>query len=235
MKILIIEDDRIWQKKLSFMCEGLGQFVVVNSLKQAQEYLSKHWMDIVISDITLSDADALDFFSYTPQRTYPIVFVTGHDDERNLKKTMSLPKTLFLVKPFSGLSLRSSIERLVNDFELGLEITELEAPQMLIVKDRFNQPLTIPFNDILFLEADGNYSQVVTYKGRHILKLSMAKLMSKLTPDFLRVSKFTAVNLALPFNYNVYSGNIHFGEHVVPIGKRYRMDVMAQLSDKYKG
>ena len=138
MKVLVIEDDLLWQSKLQMMLIQYQNDVVIKlaaSLSEVKEILLRWVPDLVISDVVLPDGLSYDIFNIA-NRAYPVIFLTGHPNNDYLKSILTLPKTMFIVKPFHQLSLQAMIEHLMPP---------APSQEGLMIPGKFRKKLFLPY------------------------------------------------------------------------------------------
>ena len=83
--------------------------------------------------------------------------MTAHANHQFLDRSLALPQTTFLVKPFHQLTLLAAIRSLTKCPDL--------LPQkqnQLTVLGKFKQKIGLSYADIVYVEADGNYIKIYT-------------------------------------------------------------------------
>ncbi len=79
---------------------------------------------------------------------------------------------------------------------MGFKLQESESfnQKRLVIKTdgRF---LFLDQNEILWLEADGNYVQIHTNQNPVLMRCGISTLANELAPNFIRISRSTIVNL----------------------------------------
>ncbi|MBF0473589.1 MAG: PAS domain S-box protein, partial [Nitrospirae bacterium] len=118
-KLLLIEDDKVDQmafkrliesEKLNYDCK------IVESVKEAKENLLSQEFDIVITDYLLGDGTAFEIFDAVSNT--PIIFITGHGDQKVTLKAMKIGTYDYLIKDHDRdylKSLPNIIENAIND------------------------------------------------------------------------------------------------------------------------
>jgi DNA-binding LytR/AlgR family response regulator len=87
----------------------------------------------------------------------------------------------------------------------------------------------IAVDDILLLEAAGNYTKVITAGATILTRDKISNLLTYLPPkNFLQVHKSFAV--AIRHIHSIEGNRITIGTHLVPIGKMYKGEVNRLLA-----
>jgi DNA-binding LytR/AlgR family response regulator len=103
----------------------------------------------------------------------------------------------------------------------------LEDEPFIILKE--NKALhKVFYNDILYVEAFGDYVKVHTEDTTIITHSTFSNLLGQLPSNFLRTHKSFSINLN---KMNRISGNqITIGTHVIPVGQTYKQTVLKALN-----
>lgn len=127
----------------------------------------------------------------------------------------------FCIKQRDGksrnLTENSDITSEATDFDSDLKLPTLNA---LFVKknDHF---LKVPFGDMLWLKAEGNYTEIHTSTGKYVQTIQLSKLMSKLPNDkFMRVHRSYIINID---SITGFEGNMLLVNNSrIPVSDAYR-------------
>lgn len=92
-----------------------------------------------------------------------------------------------------------------------------------------NKLVKIPFGEVLYIEALGDYIHVVTDARKHIIYSTMKSVESRFPESrFVRVHRSFIVNLARITS--IEDGTILVGGKQVPIGQTYLKDVLSRIN-----
>ncbi|HXH99130.1 MAG TPA: LytTR family DNA-binding domain-containing protein [Sphingobacteriaceae bacterium] len=150
---------------------------------KALDFLQKEPVDLIFLDIKMPDISGIDFFNSLTKKPL-VVFTTAYSE--HAVTSFELDAVDYLLKPFS---LARFIKGCNKAFELYNFRNSDEASDHLFIKTGFEQ-VKVFFNDILYLEASGNY---VTFalKDKSILSRSTFSEATSLVPEekFIRVHR----------------------------------------------
>lgn len=225
--VLILEDDLMEQVRLRAMLEEFGyeQTESVSSLKQARLALQKNRPALLIADIFLHNETALELLEDIQLQTIPTIFITVSTDESLYLQLKSGPQAYgYLVKPFDKLTLFSTI-RLVT---ANQPLLAKPADDFLMVRIQKGQK-KIAMNEILWLEASGNYSLVVTASEKYAVKQSLVRLAETLNDSFLRVHKQFCVNVSKITHLNADS--VIINNHEIAVSYRRKRALLEKLNE----
>jgi len=115
LKILVVEDDAMIVKGLTFPLEEEGyQVVVANSLKDADECLNQT-IDLIVLDVMLPDGDSFCFCKKVKEEgKIPVIFLTAKDEEEDVVYGFDMGADDYVIKPFRVRELLSRINRLTK-------------------------------------------------------------------------------------------------------------------------
>lgn len=115
-RILLLEDDKALNRGISLKLEKEGYEVLsAFSLKEAKALFQKGSIDLVISDITLSDGSGMDFCREVRQKSEVfIIFLTALDQEVDIVNGYDCGADDYMTKPFSLLVLISKVNALMR-------------------------------------------------------------------------------------------------------------------------
>lgn len=115
-KILIVEDDKILNKGVTFALKKEGYEVVsAYSKSEGNEIISKDKIDFLLLDINLPDGNGLDFCREVRDKVnIPIVFFTANDTEEDMVKGFESGCDDYIAKPFSVEVLRHKVNAILK-------------------------------------------------------------------------------------------------------------------------
>jgi DNA-binding LytR/AlgR family response regulator len=219
IKILIIEDDQIWQSIIETVLSSYPQFKIigrVDSVEDALEIIDINKPDIIISDLLLARDNVL--FSMEPIfYDFPTLFISSKDDEEYFNMAMSFPVSIFLVKPFHSFSFLSSV------FNLAKHCNHLvEDSKFLSFRGLKSGRVKIKFSDIVKVEVEGNYSICFSFDGKkHARKISLNTIINSLDERFYRISKSTIVNSSYITKVDYLERIVYINFEAYHVGRAY--------------
>jgi len=209
MRVLIVDDEPLARSALAEILKArtdVERFDSANDAIEAQERLARDDYDVMLLDVSMPELSGLELLSRLErhQRRLPsVVFVTAHAEfaldafERHAVD--------YIVKPFSEdrvnqaldfASRRSASERAARLLEV--------LPHLQILTHQHNSKIGIKTNgrilfldpqDVLAVEAEGNYVLLRRAKGSDLLRESISTIAEKLkTFGFVRIHRSVLVN-----------------------------------------
>lgn len=121
--ILIVEDDKILNKGLSFSMKQNGYEVMpVFNSREASRVLLENKIDLIILDINLPDKSGLDLCAEIRENSdKPILFLTANDTEQDVIKGFQAGCDDYISKPFSIEVLKQRISAVLRRSEVKEE------------------------------------------------------------------------------------------------------------------
>ena len=112
MKILLVEDNEMIIKAISFLLEEHEYSVdVARNIKEAKEKINDAF-DLVILDVMLPDGNGLDFFKQYVN--VPALVLSAKDEEDDVVKAIDLGVQDYIIKPFMSKELLSRINNIIK-------------------------------------------------------------------------------------------------------------------------
>ena len=230
----MLEDELLLASDLKGKLEELGYAIVhVRSGEETFSALRKELPDLAILDIEVEgEMNGLEIGSYI-KKTYnlPILYLTQFKD----LQTFKLAKK---IKPFSYLTKPVTLWDLVRTIELSLEHAAISVdeenknyvlPKALYLKSSEQSFERVSIDEILYLKADGSYTEIFTSQKRFLFSENISFYEKKLiAPQLLRVHRSWIVNLEKIDR--IEEKNLLVNEQKVPIGKTYRKEVLRRFT-----
>ncbi|MGZ5189800.1 MAG: LytR/AlgR family response regulator transcription factor [Flavisolibacter sp.] len=238
IKIMLVEDDWIIAKEISYSLQDFG-FEVVGSYDTGEEALQQVKTikpDIVLLDISLSgELTGIDVAQKLKELQIPFIFLTALADSQTISQAKLSEPYAYLVKPVNPESLYSTIEITLYNVsrKKGTLVTPplkegLTSEESIFVKTK-NRLEKLLLEDILWIEASDIYTLVCTSSGKHLLNTSLKTVEEKFpSSKFIRVHRSYIVNLNRIDA--IQEDDLIIADATIPIGKTYREKLMTRLS-----
>ena len=226
-KYIIVDDEPIAHRVIEEYCKDLSfmqlQVNCYDAL-QALSYLKDHEVDLIFLDINMPKLKGFDFLRTLDHP--PQVIVTSAYQEYALEG-FELNICDYLLKPFSFERFLRAVNKAIDALSITSEktpdITKSTESDSLFIKGekKYHQ---VALDDIIYIEACGNYSIVFLSKGQIITPEKISDLENMLaSKHFIRVHKSYMVSTK---KIKEIEGNqIRLGKKNLPIGRVYKMNV----------
>ncbi|MGY3794649.1 LytR/AlgR family response regulator transcription factor [Aquimarina sp. 433] len=222
MKYIIVDDEHIAHDIIKGYCDSLPNLIFVQHCYdaiEAMECLTKHKIDVIFLDLNMPKLKGFEFLK-TLKHPPNIIVTTAYQEYAVEGYELNIVD--YLLKPFSF----ERFIKAINKIEVKKE--ESIAPTPNIKKEdesiflRANKKLIqVKTEDILFIEATGNYIKVVTATNEIQVREKISDILNLLpTNAFLQTHKSFIVAKK---HINEIEGNrILIRDFVIPIGKVYK-------------
>ena len=188
---------------------------------KALEYMQREKVDLIFLDIKMPDISGIDFFSSLSKKPL-VIFTTAYSE--HAVTSFELDAVDYLLKPFS---LSRFIKSCNKANELYTFRTSTEPSDFLFVKDGYDQ-LKINYDEILFLEAAGNYV-TFTLQDRKILTRSTFQETLNLLPSDKFVRTHRSYIVAVGKIDKVERHQVTIKNKTIPVSGAFRTDLNAAL------
>ena len=163
----------------------------------------------------------------------PIIYLTANSDEATFTKAKATRPHAFISKPFNSLNLQRTIALVVdqikdNDLD-SIEVSEnLEVLLDRIFVRHNGKMVKLLLDDILYIEADRNYSNIVTSTGNYLVSTTLKVVENEMKSHmFLRVHRSYMVNIS---KLDVVADNhLEINRKVIPLSKSFKEHLMKHL------
>lgn len=231
---LIADDEPIARGIIEKYCACLPDLEVVascGSALEAKSVLQKAEIDIIFLDINMPVLDGISFIKtlkYPPQ----IIFTTAYKEFA--LEAFDLAACDYLLKPFSLerfiIAVDKAMEKLRpspgNTIFPAAEPAEKDADFSFIKTD--GKIYRVKHSDILYAEAKGNYTSIVTNRLRLLPAMTFTAIEAILPQHlFSRIHRSFIVNKS--HITHIEGNRVYIADIALPIGSSYKEDFIKQL------
>ena len=227
-RYLIIDDEYIAHDIIKGYCDLMPDFSFMESCYDALEaitYLKNNHVDLIFLDLNMPKLTGFEFLRTLNQA--PKVIVTTAYQEFALEG-YELNIVDYLLKPFSFERFLKAVNKATKS-EKKLQVQENEVDQNSSIFLHSNKKhIQVKLNEILYVEASGNYCKVFTTTEMVSVREKISDLIKSLPiTDFVQVHKSFAVSKQ---HIDSIEGNrIAIGVHIIPIGSIYKHSIRGLL------
>ncbi|MBW1298991.1 LytR/AlgR family response regulator transcription factor [Aquimarina litoralis] len=227
---IIVDDEHIAHDIIKGYCDALPNLSFVQHCYdaiEAMECLRKHKIDLIFLDLNMPKLKGFEFLKtlkYPPN----IIVTTAYQEYAIEGYELNIVD--YLLKPFSFERFIKAINKIetknkIEDFPPISNIKKEEESLFLRSNKKLIQVKT---EDILFIEATGNYIKVVTTKAEIQVREKISDMLSLLpTDEFFQTHKSFIIAKK---HINEIEGNrILIQDYIIPIGKVYKNNLKAFL------
>ena len=213
-------------KQLVGQAANLELVAECTSAMEAYNYLNSTPIDLLLLDIEMPGMTGLELTKNLGNKKPLIIFTTAKTDYA--VAAFELNVVDYLVKPITPARFLQAIERAGETVASDKQEVKIESKDFIFIKDN-GLLKKINIEDILFLEAMGDYVKVHTPQKFHVVHSTLKAIEEKL-PDnkFVRVHRSYIVALN-KIDY-IQDGVIYISKTTIPIADTYRSVLNKKLN-----
>jgi len=187
VKAIVIENDSYIKdliiKTIDSLCPNVGVIADANDIKTGIGAINEHEPDLILLDIKQPDGSGFELVEHFSPPEFKIIFFSSYADYAI--KAIKYNAIDYLTKPIKEEELAQAVKKAEDIIRyeeklqakaLGQSIKNLNNSHRLVLKSS-EQIHLVDTNDVIHIEADGNYSTFYLMDGRKIV-------ISKSTKEF---------------------------------------------------
>jgi DNA-binding LytR/AlgR family response regulator len=236
MKIVLLEDEIIVASDIKSRLGSMGykDVEIHDNGIDFLTHIDEHGADLCIVDININgDINGIETVTRMQSKIQiPIIYLTAQGDKATFEQAKSTKPSAYLLKPYNQFELQTTIELAIEQFEEQLEEKE-EDRTLSIVEDKVfikhnGRYDRINVNDILYLEAFGNYTEINTSDKKYTIVSQLGKLEVSLADSYMfRCHRSYILNLNKVDGFDDSCAFIE--KKLIPISKGQRSEFMSRL------
>ncbi|NML23849.1 response regulator transcription factor [Pseudoflavitalea sp. G-6-1-2] len=231
---VIADDEPIAREIVQGYCKHLPQLQVVASCTNALEAkaaLQQYSVDILFLDINMPVLDGISFLktlSHPPQ----VIFTTAYKEFAH--SAFDLAACDYLLKPFGLDRFIIAVDKAIAALQRELQtatpaaaVADTGTEEALFIRSD-NKIYRIPCADILYAEANGNYTKIVTRQTTYMPGITFSQFEQQLPKRlFVRVHRSFIINKTA---ISHLEGNRVFLQLIeIPVGSNYKDAFLKEL------
>jgi two-component system LytT family response regulator len=256
MRVLIVDDERPARDKMRRLLEQEPGITAIEEARdgvEALERLPAFAPDLLLLDIQMPEITGLEVAASLPSPAPLVVFVTAYDEYAI--RAFDANAIDYLLKPYDQPRLQRALQRVRERLGVAqlaaatvaatpsLEAKPpialaLPAISQLLIPERGGTRI-VKVEQIQWIETADNYVVLHTADGQPLMRQTLAGLVDKLGPRFVRCHRRAAVQLdwiASVQTLDKGDGELLLrGGARVPCSRQYRADVMERLQAPQPG
>lgn len=192
---------------------------------EAIPYLQNNKIDLIFLDIKMPDISGIEFV-HCLQKVPMVIFTTAYSEYA--VQGFELDALDYLLKPFS-------LARFMKACNKALSIKQLkegEERDFIFIKTGYEEEKVF-FDDILYIEAEGNYLTFMLKNGKLLSRQTMSDILQVL-PEKLFVRIHRSYIIAYSKVEKIARQTVSIQGIEIPIGASYE-DNLDLIKDKLKG
>lgn len=244
LKVILIDDEAAGRTLIRQYLAAYPTLIVVgeaNNGVDAVRLINEFRPDLLFLDIQmpgLSGFDVLKHIDEIPR----IIFSTAYD--QYALQAFEVHAVDYLLKPYTRERFASAVQRVLNADSTNIQKIQPLAESLLgasagaaypekILVQTGNRLVTVAVADMLWIDAEGDYSKLITSKGSYLSNYGISALESKLNPQqFIRVHRSAMINIHFVKEIQKYAASydvIMQNGDVVRVSRSY-MDRIKELT-----
>ncbi|MDN5205477.1 LytTR family DNA-binding domain-containing protein [Fulvivirgaceae bacterium BMA10] len=247
IKAIVVDDEILARKRVFQLLDGEPEIMVIGECRNGEEaikMIAQKEPDLVFLDIQMPDMDGFTVLSKLKTVNLPyIIFATAFD--QYALKAFEVHALDYLLKPFDedrfGEALKQAKDQIklkrsskFNNKLLNLmrEFQQEDGVYLKLfsIKEK-GRVAQIAADNVLYLEADGNYVVLHTDQATHLYRITMNAIADQLDPeDFLRIHRSYMINRRYILKYKYLNNNEYLftlknGQKLIS-GRTYKGDIL---------
>lgn len=244
IKAIIVEDEPrdmdVLLKALKNYCADVEIVATARSVTEAIKVVTEHPADLLFLDIELPDGRAFDLLGKIQNVPIKIIFTTAHPEYA--AKAFRFSAVDYLLKPINFLELKNAVAKVKEGITLEVEKNKIEflLEGLQRGKNEFSKIAIserkgvkfITITDIIFIEADGNYSNFFLIGKTQLLSSRNLKEYEEMLSDhsFTRIGKSHIVNLKHITEYRSCGEVLTDSGHELPVGRQFKDNFLEKMN-----
>lgn len=223
IRCIVIDDEPLAREKLEMFIGKIGYLAHVKSFPDAISaltFVQTNPVDLIFLDIQTGDFNGISFLASIGRQ--PKVIIASAYGEYAVQG-FDFRVSDYLLKPFSFERFALAVGKVHS--ELQSESEKNRSYAFFKIENRIEK---VDFSDILYVEGQKDYLQIVTKKSKLMTLLSFAEMSEILPKDFVRVHKSYIVCLSCIDS--IEKNLIKIGIKAIPIGPTYRDALLEAIS-----
>ncbi|SHJ93724.1 two component transcriptional regulator, LytTR family [Maribacter aquivivus] len=234
MNCIIIDDEATARLVVRQLCSKIPELDVIEEFDNAIsaiKFLNHQNIDVIFLDIHMPGFSGVDFIQTL--KDPPKVVMTTSDTDFAIAAYEYECIVDYLVKPITLERFEKSIEKIKNSSskkpqaQVAPQQNSSEDEDLYINIDR--RLIKLKLNEILVIEAKGDYIDVKTEKEDHRVHTTLKKIKEKLPEKlFLQIHRSYIINFTKIID--IEDNSVLIAKNVVPISRSNRPELMRRLN-----
>lgn len=216
-KVIVVDDEAAGRKLIREYLAFYPELVLVgeaNNGVDAVRLINEYKPDLLFLDVQMPGMNGFEVLPHL-EEIPQIIFSTAYD--KFALQAFEVHAVDYLLKPYTLARFRQAVERIRNratDTGNGIQplaeklvMEQVRYPERILVQAA-KKLVTIAIADIVWIEANGDYSKLYTLRESYLSSFGIGTLETKLDPDlFIRVHRSSLINIHFIKEVNKYPGS----------------------------
>jgi DNA-binding LytR/AlgR family response regulator len=184
---------------------------------EALSYIQKNKVDLIFLDIKMPDISGLDLLK-SMSNAPMVVFTTAYSE--HAVQSFELDAVDYLLKPFALPRFLKACNKAYDLYTLRNKLQDNDQDQSIFIKDGYEQ-IKVKLNEILFIEAAGNYARIFLEGNTSLSTRITITDMQLMLPAKKFIRTHRAFIVARDKVSKFDKTQISINEYTIPIGATY--------------
>lgn len=206
-KIIIIDDEAAGRQLIREYLEDFPDMIVMgeaNNGVDAIRLIREFKPDLIFLDIQMPGLSGFDVLTRL-EETPLVIFSTAYD--KYALKAFEVHALDYLLKPYTRERFSVAVQKALNSLQNNLNSVQALTESLLTPNDNSYPEkilvqigaklVTVDLSEVIWIDAEGDYSKLITAKQGYLSNYGLGALEKKLDPRrFIRVHRSAIINLA---------------------------------------
>ncbi len=248
IRSVIIDDEMANRNVLNSMlkehCPSIELIGDCASVEEGYELICRTKPDLVFLDIQMLTRTGFDLLRMFEQVFFQVIFVTAFDEFA--LQAFEFNAIDYILKPVDYSKLTRAVEKVERSIHFGDNSNVIHFIQTIDERNRLikripfhqkNKVLIVDLDNISYIQAVRNYSEVVTEDNQQIISsktLSDYEVLLQSYPNFLRINKSTLINIHHILHYSKGVDcviTMKHGKEDFEVSRRKKAEILSYLKD----
>ena len=205
-KIIIIDDEAAGRQLIREYLEDFPDLIVIgeaNNGVDAIRLIREFKPDLIFLDIQMPGLNGFDVLTRLDEMPL-VIFSTAYD--KYALKAFEVHALDYLLKPYARDRFSIAVQKALNSLQNNLNSVQSLTESLLTPESTYPEKIlvqigaklvTVDLAEVIWIDAEGDYSKLITSKQRYLSNYGLGALEKKLDPRrFIRVHRSAIINLA---------------------------------------
>ena len=205
-KIIIIDDEAAGRQLIREYLEDFPDLIVIgeaNNGVDAIRLIREFKPDLIFLDIQMPGLNGFDVLTRLDEMPL-VIFSTAYD--QYALKAFEVHALDYLLKPYTRERFSIAVQKALNSLQNNLNSVQSLTESLLTPESTYPEKIlvqigaklvTVDLAEVIWIDAEGDYSKLITLKQRYLSNYGLGALEKKLDPRrFIRVHRSAIINLA---------------------------------------
>lgn len=214
IKILIVEDEILIAHYIKEILEeyGYSNISLSHSVNEATEKIATFFPEIILMDINIEGNFEGIALSQCKNEDASVIFITGQSDLNTVENALSCSPEIYLTKPIRKVELISAVKI----------ISARKKKNHIVVKNGYKK-ININLTEILYIQSDKNYIDIVTKTSKVTLRAGLIEFAKQLPSYFKQIHRSIFINTK--YLEKIESEEVILNGKKLPFSRKFRQNL----------